>query len=86
MTLYLYMTGESKPRLTLENVLSYTDSVVVTTEGVYGPLAEDCELSETADCTGTLREDWRNMHPDQQTRLDELEALVAQLIFGGECE
>lgn len=86
MTLYLYMTGESKPRLTLENVLSYTDSAVATAEGVYAPLAEDSELSETADCTGTLRAEWRETHPDQQTRLDELEALVAQLIFGGERE
>ena len=84
MTLYLYTKGEAKPRLTLENVLSYTDSVVVTTEGVYAPLAEDCELSETADCTGTLREDYRRDNPGVENRLEELEALMAELLFGGE--
>ena len=86
MTLYLYTKGEAKPRLTLENVLSYTDSVVVTTEGVYGPLAEDCELSSKVDCSETLRADWRAAHPSDKTRIEELEALMAELLFGDESE
>ena len=55
MKLYLYDTASKAVVLELENVLSYTDSRVVTAEGTYGPLAEGYELSETADCAGTLR-------------------------------
>lgn len=85
MTLYLYKAGTSVPELTIENVASYTDREVVTADGqVLGPLAEDVELSETADCAGTLRADWREANPSQERRIEDLEALVAELLFGGE--
>ena len=46
MTLYLYKIGTAKPVLTVENAQSYTaDSVMAADGTVYGPLAEDCELS-----------------------------------------
>ena len=32
----------------------------------------------------TLRADYRAAHPTQETRLEELETLVAALLFGGE--
>lgn len=85
MKLYLYKTGTSVPELTIENAASYTDREVVTAGGeVLGPLAEDMELSETADCTGTLRADWREANPSQERRIEELETLMAELLFGGE--
>ena len=85
MTLYLYKTGTVWTVLTLENVVSYTTDQAAAADGsVYGPFADDCELSATPDCTGTLRADWREAHPSQETRMDELEALVAALLFGGE--
>ena len=34
----------------------------------------------------TLRADYRAAHPTQETRLEELEELVAALMFGGEGE
>lgn len=85
MTLYLYKTGMCVPELSIENVASYTDREVVTADGqVLGPLAENVELSETADCTGTLRARWREANPSQERRIEDLEALVAELLFGGE--
>lgn len=89
MTLYLYKTGTSAPVLTIENVQSYTaDSVTAleTEDGLvtYAPLAEDCELSSKADCSETLRTRWREEHPNDKTRIEELETLVAELLFGGE--
>lgn len=91
MTLYLYKiktgTGgaSAAPVMTLENVVSYTDSKAFTEgNGIYGPFAEDCELSSKPDCSETLRADWRKEHPSQDVRIDELEALVAELLFGGE--
>lgn len=89
MTLYLYKTGTSAPILTIENVQSYTaDSVTAleTEDGLvtYAPLAEDCELSSKADCSETLRTRWREEHPNDKTRIEELETLVAELLFGGE--
>lgn len=84
MTLYLYRIGTPVPLVTMENVVSYTDMEVVTTEGTYAPLDEGCELSKTADCTGTLRADWRAAHPSDRIRIEELEAVVADLLFGGE--
>lgn len=78
MTLYLYKTGTTVPVLTMENVQGYTaDSVTaLETDGntvTYAPLAEDCELSSKADCSETLRADYR-AKPNQ---LDRIEAQVA---------
>lgn len=87
MKLYLYNIERKTPVLTLEDAVSYTANQVVTADGtVYGPFAEDCELSATEDCAGTLRADWRRDHPTAETRLEELEALMAGLLFGGEAE
>ena len=85
MTLYLYKIGTEKPVLTVENAQSYTaDSVTAADGTVYGPLAEGYELSGRADCSQTLRADWRKRCPSQETRLEELEELVAALMVGGE--
>lgn len=85
MNLYLYKTGELTPVLEMENVISYTaDQVAMADGGIYGPFAEDCELSSLPDCSETLRADWRAAYPSQESRLEELEALVAELLFGGE--
>ena len=86
MELYLYRTADKAVVMKLEKVLDYTDREVRTDDGVYGPLAEGLELSETADCAGTLRADWRRNHPDNETRLEELETLMAELLFGGDGE
>ena len=89
MTLYLYRIGTGIPVLTIENVQSYTAERVTALDEagnsvVYAPLAEDCELSSKADCSETLRAAWREANPDGETRLDELEALVAELLYGGD--
>lgn len=87
MNLYLYRLGESTPLLEIKDVANYTADAVVTESGeTYGPLAEDCELSSVPECTETLRADWRMRCPSQETRLEELEELVAALMFGGEGE
>ena len=86
MKLYLYDTASKAVVLELEDVLSYTDTRVVTAEGIYGPLAEGYELSETADCAGTLRADWRQENPGTESRINDLEALMAELLFGGDAE
>ena len=87
MTLYLYEIGTAKPVLTVENARSYTaDSVTAADGTVYAPLAEGYELSGKADCSETLRADYRAAYPAQETRLEELEELVAVLMFGGEGE
>lgn len=84
MTLYLYKTGTGTPVLTIENAQSYTaDSVTAMDGTVYAPLAEDCELSGKADCSETLRADYRAANPDDKTRMDELETLMAELLYGG---
>ena len=75
MTLYLYRIGTEVPILTIENVQNYTaDSVTAkNAEGnpiVYSPLAADCELSSKADCSETLRADWRK----SPTQLDRIES------------
>lgn len=85
MTLYLYKLWTNTPMLTIENARSYTaDSVTVEDRAVYRPLTEDYELSGRADCSQTLRANYRTAHPTQETRLEELEELVAALMFGGE--
>lgn len=86
MKLYVYDIAAKSVVLELEDVLSYTDARVVTAKGVYGPLAEGCELSETADCAGTLRADWRRENPGTESRLNDLELLMAELLFGGDGE
>ena len=78
MTLYLYRIGTAESIFTFENVQSYTaDSVTVLEEDcgtvTYAPLAEDCELSSKADCTETLRADWRKANPHAEERLAEME-------------
>ena len=79
MTLYLYKIGTEKPVLTVENAQSYTaDSVTAADGTLYEPLAENYELSGKADCSETLRADYRAAHPTQETRLE------AALMFGGE--
>lgn len=84
MTLYLYRTGTDVPVFTIENVTSYTDNQAVTEgSGVYGPFAEDVEFSSKEDCSEALRAKWRREHPSAEERVEELEALVAELLFGG---
>ena len=79
--------GTDQPVLTVENARSYTaDSVTAADGTVYAPLAEGYELSGKADCSETLRADYRAAYPAQETRLEELEELVAALMFGGEGE
>lgn len=70
MTLYLYRAGTSTPVLTIENAQSYTADRVTAVDGtVYAPLAEDCELSGKADCSETLRADYR-AKPSQLDRIE----------------
>lgn len=83
MTLYLYRIGTSTPILTLEQVESYTADSVTTQDGtVYAPLAEDCELSSKIDCSETLREQHRKLYPSNQDRLNELENILATILYG----
>ena len=85
MTLFLYDTAANAVLLEIKNAASYTDNQVVTADGtVYAPLTEHVELSSLPDCSETLRADWREANPTQETRIEELEALVASLLFGGE--
>ena len=82
MTLYLYKIGSSSLVLTIENVQGYTAERVTALDEagnavVYAPLAEDCELSSKADCSETLRAAWRAAHPDDKTRIEELEEQVS---------
>ena len=87
MTLYFYEIGTDQPVLTVENAQSYTaDSVTAADGTVYAPLAEGYELSGKADCSETLRADYRAAYRAHETRMEELEELVAQLLFGGEGE
>lgn len=84
MTLYLYRVGENTPLLAIEEAASYTADQAVTADGtVYGPFAGDCELSAAPDCSETLRADWRRVNPSQKERMEELEELVAAMLFGG---
>lgn len=89
MTLYLYRTGETAPLLTLEHAAAYTAEGVTYTdetgaERTLSPLAEGVELSGKADCSEALRAQWRAEHPAPEERIDQLETLVAELLFGGE--
>ena len=84
MKLYVYDTASGKILLELNDVRSYTDMEVITETGTYGPLAESCELSRTEDCTETLRADWRMANPPMESRLEDLECLLADLLYGGE--
>lgn len=86
MDLYLYRVGTARPLMRFEKVLSFTDNRVVTEEGTYEPLAEDCELSSLPDCSETLRADWTAAYPSQETRIEQLETLMAELLFGGDGE
>lgn len=85
MDLYLYEVSSGVPALTFQNVASYTADQVMTEDGaVYEPLAEGFELSSQADCSETLRADWRTAMPSAESRLADLEELLAKLMFGGE--
>lgn len=85
MDLYLYKTGTTVPVLTIENVVSYTDNRAETEDGaVYGPFAEDCELSSLEDCSETLRAKWRREHclqdyPELMTLEERKAAKLAEL-------
>ena len=84
MELYLYKILDKSVITKIEKVLSYTDNTVVTEDGVYSPLAEGVELSSLPDCSEMLRAGWKQDHPSSETRLEELEVLMAELLYGGE--
>lgn len=87
MKVYLYRIGETIPLQRIENVRFYTDRCIVTEDGtVYEPLADNVELSSKEDCSEALRADWREDHPTAEQRVDELESLIAEMLFGGESE
>ncbi|MBE6995181.1 MAG: hypothetical protein E7429_00380 [Ruminococcaceae bacterium] len=86
MNLYLYNTETRQVVTEMQDVLSYTDSRVVTANGVFAPLAPWTELSSRADCSETLRADWKNENPSPADRMAELEDLLAELIYGGDAE
>ena len=85
MTLYLYKTGTTVPVLTIEDVVSYTDNQAVTEDGsIYGPFAEDVELSSLEDCSEALRAKWRREHcladyPELMTLEERKAAKLAEL-------
>lgn len=85
MNLYLYKTGTTTPVLTIENVVSYTDNQAVTEDGsIYGPFAEDVELSSLEDCSEALRAKWRREHcladyPELMTLEERKAAKLAEL-------
>lgn len=85
MDLYLYKTGTTVPVLTIENVVSYTDNRAETEDGaVYGPFAEDCELSSLEDCSEALRAKWRRencleKYPELMTLEERKTAKLAEL-------
>lgn len=83
MTLYLYKASTSNPVLRIRNAVSYTDNQVLTDDGtIYGPFAPDVEISSLSDCSEALRAAWRAAHPSAEQRVNELEDLVAELLFG----
>ena len=92
MTLYVYKIGTQTPVLTIEHATTYTAEAVTTEDGtVYGPFADNCELSSLADCSESLRARWKKLHPSQSARMEmletivaEIESLMATLLFGGE--
>lgn len=84
MELYLYKIQDKTVIAKIENVLSYTDNKIIAKDGVYSPLAEDVELSSLPDCSESLRASWKRENPSSESRIEELEALVADLLFGGE--
>ena len=85
MKLYVYDISSREIRLEIDKVIAYTDNRVDTEDGtVYAPLADGFELSSLPDCSETLRADWRAENPTQEHRIEDLEELVAGLLFGGE--
>ena len=78
MELYIYNAKDKTIIARVERVLSYTDSEIVTEDGVYSPLSEGIELSATADCSGTLRADWRRNNPTAESRMEALEEQLVQ--------
>jgi len=85
MTLYLYKIGTTEPSLIIEQAASYTaDEVITAGGGICSPLADGYELSSQPDCSETLRAKWQTEHPSQEQRVEELELLMATLLFGGE--
>lgn len=84
MKLYLYDTESKRVLMELEDVISYSDNQVITKKGRVSPLADYCELSAVPDCSETLRAAWRRNEPSDKERLDEIEYLLAKLLFGGE--
>lgn len=87
MKLYVYHVGTCVPTLTIEDVVSWTSNKIVTADGtIYGPLAEDVELSETPDCIGTLRADWEASHPSFNADIAALKSVIylSRLQLAGE--
>lgn len=85
MNLYLYKTGTTVPVLTIENAVSYTDNRATTEDGsIYGPFAEDVELSSLEDCSEALRAKWRREYcladyPELMTLEERKAAKLAEL-------
>lgn len=84
MKLYLYKIGTAAPVMAFDNAISYSDSRVMTEERtadgsstiVYGPFAENCELSSLPDCSEALFSKWREDHPTQEERLSAIESAI----------
>lgn len=84
MTLYLYKIGTAVPVMVFENAIAYSDGQVITEERtadgssaiVYGPFAENCEVSSLPDCSEALFAKWREDHPTQEERLYAIEAAI----------
>lgn len=79
-------TAKSAAALAGEKQTLTTGTAAVSGQTAVLPvtLAEDCELSGKADCSETLRADYRAANPDDKTRMDELETLMAELLYRGE--
>ena len=87
MKLYIYDRESKTPCIEIKDAEAYTADSVIGKDGTcYAPLASECELSAKADCSETLRAQWRAAHPDEEARIAELEELLALLLFGGEDE
>ena len=87
--MYLYRLGETTPLLEIKDVAELHGRRRDVTRIRRDLRAAGGGLRvvlRAGTATETLRADYRAAHPTQETRLEELEELVAALLFGGEGE
>ena len=83
-TLYLYNKYNKELLLTVEGTMCSADRIIDSQDGGTIGFGDEVEVSSLPDLSEELRKQYREDNPTPEDRLELVEEIMAQILFGGD--